>query len=350
MRKLKIIQILPTLNTGGVQRGVLDFNKYLVNKGHQSYVISNGGRQVKNIVEDGGIHMHLQVSEKSIFTLLQAKKLADIINEISPDIVHIRSRIPAWVLQTSKLFLKNPRPMIFSTFHGLYSTPFYSRIMASFDRVISISKTVDQYVNKNYQRYLKKPPRLIYEGADEKFFYPKFFPSNDYKDYFYKKFPNLKNKRIISFPEKERLSKINYENLPFLKGNKFKQEKCLEAWLIEFLDSTNKDILFGDQAKINWFGNYLFYGVQGSNIDIVADVNNNTERQIFAIELKRDKLNESNLKETVEQVISSATIQAALGAKFRITGLNSMQASELALQLNLRNSEAQKKQIKRVSG
>lgn len=59
---------------------------------------------------------------------------------------------------------------------------------------------------------------------------------------------------------------------------------------------------------------------------------------------------EIKLKETVEQVISSATIQAALGAKFRITGLNSMQASELALQLNLRNSEAQKKQIKRRSG
>ena len=87
MRKLKIIQILPTLNTGGVERGVLDFNKYLVDKGHESYVISNGGRQVKNIIKDGGTHIHLQVSKKSIFTLLQAKKLADIINEISPDIV-----------------------------------------------------------------------------------------------------------------------------------------------------------------------------------------------------------------------------------------------------------------------
>lgn len=115
-------------------------------------------------------------------------------------------------------------------------------------------------------------------------------------------YTDVENERIISFPENERLSKINYENLPFLKGNKFKQEKCLEAWLMEFLDSTNKDILFGNGSKINWFGNYLFYGVQGSNIDIVADVNNNTERQIFAIELKRDKLNESNLKETVDQV------------------------------------------------
>ena len=54
MRKLKIIQILPSLNTGGVERGVLDFNKYLVAKGHQSYVISNGGRQVKNLIDEEG--------------------------------------------------------------------------------------------------------------------------------------------------------------------------------------------------------------------------------------------------------------------------------------------------------
>ena len=202
MRKLKIIQILPTLNTGGIERGVLDFNKYLANNGHQSYIISNGGRQVKNIIEDGGIHIHLQVSQKNIFTLFQAKKLADIINEISPDIVHIRSRIPAWVLHTSKLFLKSPRPLIFATFHGLYSTPFYSRIMASFDRVISISKTVDEYVNRNYERYLKKSTRLIYEGSDEQFFYPKFSPTQDFIDQFYEKLPDLKDKKLVTYPGK----------------------------------------------------------------------------------------------------------------------------------------------------
>ena len=200
MRKLKVIQILPTLNTGGVERGVLDYNNYLVKKGHESYVISNGGRQVKNLIEDGGNHIHLQISNKSIFTLFQAKKLADVINEISPDIVHIRSRVPAWVLQLSKIFIKNPRPIIFSTFHGLYSTPFYSRIMASFDRVIAISKTVEKYVNENYERYLKKPPRLIYRGSDEKYFSNSFVPSESYKDNFFKQFTNLKNQKIITFP------------------------------------------------------------------------------------------------------------------------------------------------------
>ena len=64
--------------------------------------------------------------------------------------------------------------------------------MASFDRVISISKTVDKYVNKNYQRYLKKPPRLIFEGADEKFFYPKFSPTQDFIDQFLHKTSKLK--------------------------------------------------------------------------------------------------------------------------------------------------------------
>ena len=200
MRKLKIIQILPTLNTGGVERGVLDFNKYLVEKGHESYVISNGGRQVKNLIDEGGKHIHLQIAKKSLFTLFQAKKLADEINEISPDIVHIRSRIPAWVLQLSKLFIKNPRPLIFSTFHGLYSTPFYSRIMASFDRVIAISKTVEKYIYENYERHLKKPPMLIYRGSDETYFSPNFEPKTEDKDNFYKNFPQLSNKKILAFP------------------------------------------------------------------------------------------------------------------------------------------------------
>ncbi|RCL43104.1 MAG: glycosyltransferase [SAR86 cluster bacterium] len=200
MRKLKIVQILPTLNTGGVERGVLDFNKYLIDRGHESYVISNGGRQVKNLINDGGSHIHIQVSKKSFLTLLQAKKLADVINEISPDIVHVRSRIPAWVTQLSKLFIKNPRPIFFSTFHGLYSTPFYSRIMASFDYVIAISKTVNEYILENYKNHLKTEPRLIYRGSDQDYFTKQFQVTEQYRENFFSQFPKLVNKEIIAFP------------------------------------------------------------------------------------------------------------------------------------------------------
>ena len=67
MRKLKIIQILPSLNTGGVERGVLDFNKYLVEKGHSSYVISDGGRQVEPYLRMGRTYSSTSIKKKSFY-------------------------------------------------------------------------------------------------------------------------------------------------------------------------------------------------------------------------------------------------------------------------------------------
>ena len=69
--------------------------------------------------------------------------------------------------------------------------------MASFDRVIAISKTVEKYVNENYERHLKRPPRLIYRGSDEEYFSQKFVPSNTYLEDFFTKFPSLRDKKII---------------------------------------------------------------------------------------------------------------------------------------------------------
>lgn len=72
--------------------------------------------------------------------------------------------------------------------------------MASFDRVIAISKTVEKYVYDNYERHLKKPPMLIYRGSDELYFSSKFKPKEDYIDNFYRTFPELIDKKIIVFP------------------------------------------------------------------------------------------------------------------------------------------------------
>lgn len=72
--------------------------------------------------------------------------------------------------------------------------------MASFDRVIAISKTVEKYIHENYERHLKKPPMLIYRGSDETYFSPNFQAKTEYKDNFYKSFPQLSNKKILAFP------------------------------------------------------------------------------------------------------------------------------------------------------
>ena len=108
--------------------------------------------------------------------------------------------MPAWVLQLSGYSLKTQDLLFFLPFHGLYSTPFYSRIMASFDKVIAISKTVEDYVNENYQRHLKSPPKLIYRGSDKEYFSNNFNPSESWRETFFKSFPNLKDKTLLTFP------------------------------------------------------------------------------------------------------------------------------------------------------
>ena len=64
MSNLKIIQLLPELNIGGVERGTKDFSKVLVNKGHKSIVISNGGIFENDIINDGGEHIKLLFIKK----------------------------------------------------------------------------------------------------------------------------------------------------------------------------------------------------------------------------------------------------------------------------------------------
>ena len=93
MSNLKIIQLLPELNIGGVERGTKDFSKVLVNKGHRSIVISNGGIFEKDIINDGGEHIKLPIHKKTLYSLFLSNQLKSIYEREKPDIVHIRSRI-----------------------------------------------------------------------------------------------------------------------------------------------------------------------------------------------------------------------------------------------------------------
>ena len=86
MSKFKVIQLLPELNIGGVERGTKDFSKVLVERGHDSLVISNGGIFEKDIIEDGGKHINLPIHKKSLFSIRYASDLRDIYLSEKPDI------------------------------------------------------------------------------------------------------------------------------------------------------------------------------------------------------------------------------------------------------------------------
>jgi len=199
-KKLTVLQIIPELNSGGVERGTLEVGKYLVNKGYNSIVISGGGRMKKQLVKDGSKHIQWSIGKKSLFTLRYIITLARFIKNNKVDIVHARSRFPAWICYFSlKIISIKKRPKFITTFHGPYSVNFYSEIMTKGDKVIVISETIKKYVLKNYKI---NPDKLFlnYRGVDSYEFPYLYKPNKLWVDKWLKSYPNTKNKIILTLP------------------------------------------------------------------------------------------------------------------------------------------------------
>ena len=78
-KKITILQVLPDLNSGGVERGTLEVNKYLANNGHRTLVVSNGGRMVEELIRDKGEHFKLGIGKKNPFVIFSIFKLINFI-------------------------------------------------------------------------------------------------------------------------------------------------------------------------------------------------------------------------------------------------------------------------------
>ena len=164
---MKVIQILPELNSGGVERGTLEIAAALVAEGHESLVISNGGRQVEALEQAGSRHISMPVHRKSLSTLGQVKPMRELLESEKPDIVHIRSRAPAWVSWLAwRKMDPATRPHLVSTVHGFYSTNFYSAVMTRGERVIAVSESIRTYIHKHYPKTDPEIIRVIHRGVE----------------------------------------------------------------------------------------------------------------------------------------------------------------------------------------
>ena len=145
---MNILQILPELHVGGVETGTVDFAKYLVEHGHKSVVVSAGGSLVKDLEKNGSVHYTLPVNKKNFFVMLKAiKKLVNIIHKEQIDIVHARSRVPAWV---GFYACRQTRAIFITTCHGYYSKHFFSRVMGWGKLVIAISEVIGQHMVQDF--------------------------------------------------------------------------------------------------------------------------------------------------------------------------------------------------------
>jgi glycosyltransferase involved in cell wall biosynthesis len=168
-----VIQILPELISGGVERGTLELSRFLVQRGHRSLVVSQGGALVERLQEEGGQHLRMPfIGEKSPRCLIHLWSLRKLFQMREFHIVHLRSRLPAWIAYLAwKSLPQDKRPRLVTTFHGFYSINAYSAIMTKGERVIAISRTVVDHIQKHY-RIPRKKIRLIHRGIDSDIFHP----------------------------------------------------------------------------------------------------------------------------------------------------------------------------------
>ncbi len=162
-RRLTVVQLLPALESGGVERSTLEIADALVQAGHRAIVVSAGGRLLQQLLALGGEHVTLDVGRKSLMTLRHIPALRQLLAQA--DIVHARSRLPAWM---ARLALRGmtQAPHFVTTVHGLNSPSRYSAVMASGERVICVSETVREYLLQHYPRVEPGQLFVIPRGID----------------------------------------------------------------------------------------------------------------------------------------------------------------------------------------
>lgn len=164
MRRLTVLQVLPSLHAGGVERSTLEVAAALAAAGHDSHVVSAGGRLVGPLEAAGSQHHRLAVGRKSLATLGLIPSLRRLLADLAPDVVHARSRLPAWLCRAAMRGLRS-RPAFVTTVHGLNSPGWYSGVMASGDAVVCVSESVRAHVLRHWPAAASRL-RVIPRGVD----------------------------------------------------------------------------------------------------------------------------------------------------------------------------------------
>jgi glycosyltransferase involved in cell wall biosynthesis len=200
LRRLIVVQLLPALHSGGVERSTLEIAAALVAAGHRSIVISAGGGLVPQLEAAGSEHIALPIGRKSLATIATMFALRRHLRALRPDIVHARSRLPAWVARIALRGQPLPRPHFVTTVHGRNSPGRYSGVMTLGEKVICVSASVRDYV---LQQWPQTPPGklvVIERGIDPAAYPRGFDPAPEWRAAFAREHPSLQGGRLLLMP------------------------------------------------------------------------------------------------------------------------------------------------------
>jgi len=207
--KLKVLQVIPKLGYGGAETGCYDLAHYLYEQNASSYIVTSGGTLTKFINKKKVKLITLPVQSKNpILIFINTIILVMIILIYNINIVHARSRAPAW----SCLFAtKITRRKFVTTFHGTYNfsnsiKKFYNSVMLRSDLIIAGSNFIFSHINENYSSFLNSSKKLltIFRGINLEYFDSKQINNSEelklIKEWKIDKSLSFYQKKIILFP------------------------------------------------------------------------------------------------------------------------------------------------------
>ena len=270
MSSFNLVQIVPSLDSGGVERGTVDVANFLAQKQIKNFIITSGGKMIKEL-DDNFVHVHqLPVSSKNFFSYPSiARNINKFIQANNINLLHVRSRGPAWMIN----FMSKNNIKTISTFHNVYGgnsfiKKMYNKGLSKMDHLIAISDYVKETVIQKYN-ITNKNISVINRGIDTEYFNQPI--NNTYKEDFINRHQIDKSKKIILFPAR----------LTRWKGQ------------LEFVDVINKIttesilVLFAGDTKNDSYTKQLREKINKSNLSnafkILGSVNQEEMRLLFNI-------------------------------------------------------------------
>jgi len=300
---MKVMRLLSSLKHDESERGIFHLGRALVKRGHTSIIISSADKEhelVKRLERDGNIYHQLSLEKKSWMALRQIWPLRQLIEKYQPDIIHLHSRTPAWILHWALKGAKvKHKPKLVSTMYGFYPLNNYSRALLNVDCTITVSDSVSEYLLEGIKE-VKKPPRSIiriYRGVDTRNFPYRYNPSVYWIHRTFAEYPELEHKKWLLFPT--------------VIGQEYGQE-----WLIDILGNLSED-----------FPNlHIIIMDEDSRRDVVHE---EFMQRVNALEL-RDKFTFIGTKRNdMREWLAAANLVLGLANQPESIGINVLQAIHL---------------------
>jgi glycosyltransferase involved in cell wall biosynthesis len=196
-----VVQALVSLNLGGSELVAVELCEFLAADGHRVTAIAADGPLGGRVRKSGAMHLDWAIGRKRLGTLRYVRRLRKWLERERPDVVHVHSRLPAWICRLAIRGLDAAyRPVFVTSMHGHYSISRYSAVMASGDRVIAVSEAIRRYLLHSYPATDPRRVVTVHGGVSHRAFPYGHRPSDAWFEQTRREFPELRGKRLLCLP------------------------------------------------------------------------------------------------------------------------------------------------------